>query len=68
MQIIGYTLDLFGKLLIAFTAIMVHHRVQQEHKIDKQVFDEMKKEKVLAMIGILLMIIGYFFHLIPAIL
>lgn len=68
MQIIGYTLDLFGKLLIAFTAIMVHHRVQQEHKIDKQVFDEMKKEKVLAMIGILLMIIGYFFHLIPTIL
>lgn len=62
MEIFAFTLDLVGKLLIAFTAIMVHHRVQQEHKIDAEVFQEMKKEKWLGIIGIVLMVLGYLVH------
>ncbi len=65
MEIVAFTLDLIGKLLIAFTAVMVHHRVQREHKIDKKVFDEMRKERTLALIGIVLMVLGYIFHILP---
>ena len=65
MEIIAYTFDFVGKLLIAFTAVMVHHRVQKEHKIDKRVFDEMKRERMLALIGIALMALGYLLHVLP---
>ncbi|MFC1653504.1 hypothetical protein ACFL1M_01505 [Patescibacteria group bacterium] len=60
---IGYTLDVIGKILIAYTAVMVHHRVWQEHKIDNRVFDEMKKEKLVAFIGIFFILLGYFLQL-----
>jgi hypothetical protein len=63
MSFLGFTIDVIGKILIAYTAVMVHHRVWQEHKIDKKVFSEMKKEKVLAFIGIFLIIAGYFLQL-----
>ena len=56
---IGATLDLFGKILVAYTALMVHHRVWQEHKIDEQVFKVMHKERILGFLGISLMIVGY---------
>jgi hypothetical protein len=57
---IGFTLQVVGKILIAYTAIMVHHRVWQEHRIDNKVFSEMQKEKALAFVGILFIIVGYF--------
>lgn len=60
---IGFTIDVIGKVLIAYTAVMVHHRVWQEHKIDKRVFSEMKKEKIIAFIGIFMIIAGYFLQL-----
>lgn len=63
MEIFAFTLDLIGKLLISFTAIMVHHRVQLEHKIDKKVYAEMKKEKALALVGIGFMVSGYLVHI-----
>ena len=57
---IGFTLQVAGKILIAYTAIMVHHRFSEEHRVDERVFDEMKKEKSLAFVGIFLILAGYF--------
>lgn len=62
MNNLGFTLDLFGKLLVSFTAIMVHHRVQQEHKIDKAVFRSMRREQALGILGMILMFAGYLAH------
>ncbi len=59
MQLLGFTLDLVGKIMIAYTAIAVHYRFRKEHKIDEAVFIQMKKEQVVGIIGILLIIIGY---------
>lgn len=59
IEFIGFTLDVIGKIMIAFTAIMVHHRVWKEHRIDKRVFLEMKREQIIGIIGILFIIIGY---------
>jgi uncharacterized membrane protein len=56
---IGFTLDVIGKILIAFTAIMVHHRVLNEHQIDKVVFKSMRREQKLAVLGIAFVIVGY---------
>lgn len=60
MEFIGFTLDAIGKVMVAFTAIMVHHRVRQERKIDAAVFKSMKREQIIGVIGIVLIIVGYF--------
>lgn len=59
LEFIGFTIDSLGKILVAYTAIRVHHRVWQEHKIDGQVFKAMKNEQVLGIVGILMIIAGY---------
>ena len=63
-QDIAYTLDLIGKLMISFTALMVHHRFLREHKIDAVVLKEMKREQVIGIIGVFFMIAGYIMHVI----
>lgn len=63
LEIIGFTLDIIGKILIGVAVYLVHRKVIKEEKIDKVVFKEMKKEKGLVVIGIILMIIGYLMQL-----
>lgn len=63
LRIIAETADVIGKVLVSYTALAVHHRVRHEHKIDKQVFAIMRRERVLGIIGISLMVIAYIFHL-----
>jgi hypothetical protein len=60
LPFIGFTLDIIGKVMVAYTALKVHHRVRKEHKIDDFVFKEMHKEGILGVLGIILMIMGYF--------
>ena len=59
VEFIGSTLDVIGKVMVAFTVIMVHYRVRKEHRISKRVFLAMRREQVIAIAGILLIIIGY---------
>ena len=63
LEIIGFTLDIVGKILIAFTAIQVHYRFFKEHKIDEKVFKEMSRERIVGIIGIILMLVGFFMQL-----
>ena len=57
-------MDLVGKVMIAYTAIMVHHRFWKEHTIDAKVFREMKREQIVGVIGVVLMLIGYLIKLV----
>lgn len=59
MELLGFTLDVIGKIMVAYTAIAVHRRVWKEHKIDKAVFAVMKNEQIIGIIGIVLIIIGF---------
>ena len=59
MEFIGFTFETMGEILVAYTVIMVHHRVWKEHKIDKKVFTEMRREQVFGIIGISFIIVGY---------
>lgn len=59
VEFIGFTLDVIGKIMVAYTAIMVHYRFWKEHKIDERVFVAMKRERNIAVLGIALIVIGY---------
>ncbi|MDP4007143.1 MAG: hypothetical protein Q8P55_00910 [bacterium] len=59
IEFLGFTLDVIGKVLVAFTALMVHHRFRKEHKVDEQVFRSMRREQVMGILGIILIVAGY---------
>jgi hypothetical protein len=59
IEFIGFTADVVGKILVAYTAIMVHYRFWKEHKIDEVVFATMKRERLIGILGVVLIIIGY---------
>lgn len=61
--LIGETLDVVGKIMIAFTVLMVHHRFRKEHKVDERVFKAMRREQIIGLFGIAFIIIGYFLRL-----
>ena len=63
LEVLGFTLDVIGKVLIAFTAIMVHHRFRKEHKVDEKVFRAMRREQTLAVLGIAFIVLGYVLQL-----
>jgi hypothetical protein len=59
LEFIGDTLDVFGKVLIALTAIAVHDTVIKEHRIDAVVGRTVRKEHVFGFLGITFIILGY---------
>lgn len=59
MELLGHTIEIIGVLLIALTAMRVHTRVRKDHKIDKAVVNEMEKEKLIGILGIILIVLGF---------
>lgn len=59
----GLTLSFLGKVLLGVTVIMVHWKIIQEHKIDGQVLKEMRRERNVAILGIILIALGYLFEI-----
>lgn len=64
LNLVASTLDIIGKVMVAYTALSVHRRVWQEHQIDRAVFAAMKREQVIGVIGIVLMITAYLLDII----
>lgn len=64
LEIIGRTIDVIGKIMVAFTAIMVHHRFLEEHQVDEQVFKTMKRERYVGIVGMIMMVMGYVIEII----
>lgn len=63
MEILISTLDTVGTLLIAWAAMSVHHKVLNDHKIDRAVYRKMRAEQLLGFFGIVFIIIGYILNL-----
>lgn len=59
IELLGFILDVIGKVMVAYAAIKVHHRFWKEHKVDEFVFKAMKREQVIGIAGVLLIIIGF---------
>lgn len=64
MEIVAETLDIIGKIMISYTAVMVHYRFRKEHQIDEKVFGEMRREQIIGIIGIIFMVAAYILKLI----
>lgn len=55
----GITAGVIGKVILGVTVIRVHSKIVEEHSVDKAVFKVMRKEKSLAILGIIFMVVGY---------
>ncbi|NQV93383.1 hypothetical protein HQ403_02690 [Candidatus Kaiserbacteria bacterium] len=55
----GMTISVVGKVLLGVTVIRVHSKIVHEHKVDGAVLKEMRKEKILAILGVFFMVVGY---------
>ncbi len=55
----GITLGTLGKLIIGLAVLRVHIRIFQEHSIDGVVLKAIKREHILTMIGLFLIVAGY---------
>jgi len=63
MEFIGQTVQVIGEVMIGVTAIMVHRRVWKEHTINPVVYKEMQREQTIGILGVILLIVGYFIQL-----
>jgi len=59
MEIISTALDTLGAVFIAYAALRVHHRVLYEHKIDEEVFTTMRREQVVGIAGVIMVVLGF---------
>ena len=57
------TFDFSGKFLIAITALLAHRIIIKEKGIDKIVIHDMKLELSTAVLGLIMLIIGYILHI-----
>ncbi len=63
LSLAGFTADIIGKVLLAISVYFVHRRVLREGKITKNVLRLMLRERNLALVGLILMVLGYFLQL-----
>lgn len=60
----GLTLGTIGKLILGIAVMRVHMRILQEHKIDNIVLKAIKREHLVTLIGIALILVGYIFEIV----
>lgn len=60
--LIGITLGLIGKLCIAYAVLSAHSVIEHEHKIDAKVIRSFHREKIITLIGVVLLVLEYLFE------
>jgi len=64
IQVLAFTFDYVGKVLIALVAILVHSRVTKEGRIDKVVLKSFKREIIIVMLSVVFLTAGFILHLV----
>jgi hypothetical protein len=59
----GITIGVIGKILIAIGILRVHFVMALEQRIDTKVIQSFRFEKILTLVGIALIIVGYILEL-----
>jgi len=59
LKFLALTFDVSGKLLLGVMALMVHNRIIKEKRIDKKILREMKREKRVAYLAVILILVAY---------
>lgn len=60
----GLTIGTVGKLVLGFAVLRVHLGILHEHKIDGVVLRSIKREQVITMLGLALILAGYIMEVI----
>jgi len=58
-EFLGQLIKTMGELFLAYTVLKVHHGVMNERKIDSRVLREMKKEQLIGIVGVTLIVVGF---------
>ncbi len=56
---VGFSIQVIGEMCLGFSVYLVHQQVAKEKKIDRHIIAEFHREKILALTGIVLIVIGY---------
>ena len=59
LLLIGITVGTIGKLVLGIAVLRVHVYILKEHKIDNVVLSALRREQVVTIIGLILIVIGY---------
>lgn len=55
----GITLGVIGKLMLALGILRVHYAMERERRIDDKVIASFHFEKIITIIGVIAVVIGY---------
>lgn len=58
----GITIGTIGKLVLGIAVLRVHIRIFEEHAIDGVVLRAIKREHLVTLLGLFLIILGYVFE------
>lgn len=56
----GLTVSVIGKVLVACGVLFAHAKIKREHRIDQKVLKSFRTEFVITVVGLLLIVFGYF--------
>ncbi len=59
LLLLGITCGTLGKLVLGIAVLRVHVYILREHKIDNVVLRALKREQIVTLIGLALIVIGY---------
>ncbi|PIP86739.1 hypothetical protein COV42_00735 [Candidatus Campbellbacteria bacterium CG11_big_fil_rev_8_21_14_0_20_44_21] len=59
----GLLAGVLGKVIIGLSVVAVHVRIMKEHKLDKKVYHSIRNEKFWGIVGVLLMVAGFFLEI-----
>ena len=59
LYVLATSIDMLGKVMVAFTALRVHRRVLSDHKLDKSVFLELRHEQIVGVGGVVFIVAAY---------
>ena len=57
---LGMTAAVFGKMMLAYGVVLVHIKMAKERRIDDAVIRSFRTEMIITIIGIILIVVGYF--------
>lgn len=59
ITILALTLEFVGTILIGLSVLRVHLKLEEEHKVDKKVERSIERERVMTILGLLLIALGF---------
>ncbi len=59
LTFVGFSIQVLGEICLGLSVYFVHQQVAKEKKIDRHIIAEFHREKILALMGIILIVAGY---------